>query len=146
MNLALAASELAGDKPKAVIDLRAEMKKMVNTKGGGAYVPPHRMRAMMEGAEEEDRAGTEFQRLVWEALRKSINGLINKVNISNIKMLVPEVSLVHLCRSICRRTDSNVPIFFSCLEKTLFEDEDSLYDLSCGPRLHLYHSRLFSLH
>lgn len=93
MGLAMASAELEGKDlvPKPRLDLRAEMKVMVNTRGGGAYVPPHRMRAMMEGAEEEDRAGAEYQRLVWEALRKSINGLINKVNISNIKMLVPEV-------------------------------------------------------
>ena len=93
MALSLAASELAGGPlPVKKIDLKEEMKKMVNTKGGGAYIPPHRLRAMMEDAEEEDREGAEFQRLSWEALRKSINGLINKVNVSNIKMLVPEVS------------------------------------------------------
>lgn len=92
MALALASAELAGEAAKPRIDVRAEMKVMANTKGGGAYVPPHRMRALMEGAEEEDKAGADYQRLVWEALRKSINGLVNKVNTSNIKMLVPEVS------------------------------------------------------
>lgn len=131
MNLALAASELAGgDKPKPVIDLRAEMKKMVNTKGGGAYVPPHRMRAMMEGAEEEDRAGAEFQRLVWEALRKSINGLINKVNISNIKMLVPEVRQFYPFDSVTLLTLRSFFDSFSCLEKISLEDVDSLCDPS----------------
>lgn len=95
MALDLANAELAAGTERAVakpkIDLKAEMQKMANTKGGGAYIPPHRLRAMMADAELEDNEGTEYQRLSWEALRKSINGLINKVNISNIKLLVPEV-------------------------------------------------------
>lgn len=29
--------------------------------------------------------------MTWDALRKSINGLVNKVNASNIKHILPEV-------------------------------------------------------
>lgn len=95
--LSLAEAELAASKAggavvaRPAIDFKAEMKKMQNTKGGGAYMPPHRLRAMLAEQEDQDPAGQEYQRLSWEALRKSINGLINKVNVSNIKMLVPEV-------------------------------------------------------
>jgi hypothetical protein len=32
----------------------------------------------------------EFQRMTWDALRKSLNGLVNKVNIMNIKQILPE--------------------------------------------------------
>lgn len=96
MALQLAETELAGNVVKPRIDLKEEMKKMANTRAGGAYIPPHRLRAMMQDAEEENREGAEFQRLSWDALRKSINGLINKVNVSNIKMLVPEVSTFRL--------------------------------------------------
>jgi len=34
-------------------------------------------------------AGGEAQRILWDALKKSINGLINKVNVVNIKNIVP---------------------------------------------------------
>ena len=33
----------------------------------------------------------QYQRMTWDALRKSINGLINKVNAANIKHILPEV-------------------------------------------------------
>jgi len=45
----------------------------------------------MAEQEQEDKEGEAFQRMSWEALKKSINGLINKVNVANIKLLVPEV-------------------------------------------------------
>lgn len=81
-------------KPK--IDFKAEMQKAANTKGGGAYIPPHRLRAMLAEQEQDDSAGAEYQRLTWEALRKSLNGLINKVNVANIKLIVPEVRSLSL--------------------------------------------------
>ena len=61
---------------------KAEMTKMALTKAGGAYIPPHKMRKMMEEMEKEgvmEEKGQEYQRLRWDALRKSLNGLINKV-------------------------------------------------------------------
>lgn len=96
MALELAERELNAQSEQAVstvkkIDLKAEMTKMASTKGGGAYIPPHRLRAMLAEQEQTDTEGAEYQRLTWEALRKSINGLINKVNVANIKLLVSEV-------------------------------------------------------
>ena len=38
----------------------------------------------------QDKEGADFQRMTWDALRKSINGLVNKVNITNIKDILPE--------------------------------------------------------
>lgn len=38
----------------------------------------------------QDKESAEYQRLTWDALRKSINGLVNKVNTSNIKFILPE--------------------------------------------------------
>jgi pre-mRNA-splicing factor CWC22 len=43
-------------------------------------MPPARLRAMQQEA-AKDMSSAEYQRLSWDALRKSINGLINKVNI-----------------------------------------------------------------
>ena len=93
----------------------------------GAYVPPHRLRAALEGA--DDREGEAYQRLTWDALRKvsgkegrearavrtrqnthhpttlplpsspqSINGLINKVNADNVKHILPELFGENLVR------------------------------------------------
>ena len=50
---------------------------MLTSKTGGAYIPPAKLRMMQKTM--SDKTGVEFQRLSWEALKKSINGLINKV-------------------------------------------------------------------
>ena len=42
----------------------------------------------------------QYQRLSWEALKKSINGLINKVNVSNIKDICKELFCENL---VCGR-------------------------------------------
>lgn len=94
-----------------------QIAKLSLTRGGGAYIPPHRMRAIMgETAALQGGASPEFQRLSWDALRKSINGLINKVNVANIKQLVPELFGENLmrgrglyCRSIMRAQAASMP-------------------------------------
>lgn len=86
-----AAGDLAQLVPKPRVDPAVEAKRMANTRAGGAYIPPHRLRAMMAEQAQQDEASDEYQRLTWEALRKSINGLVNKVNTGNIKLIVPEV-------------------------------------------------------
>lgn len=39
-----------------------------------------------------------YQRMSWEALKKSINGLINKVNVSNIVMIIQELLQENIVR------------------------------------------------
>ena len=56
---------------------------------GGAYIPPARLRMMQ--AHITDKASVQYQRIAWEALKKSINGLINKVNVSNLVHIVREL-------------------------------------------------------
>ncbi|KAJ8499342.1 hypothetical protein OPV22_009894 [Ensete ventricosum] len=63
---------------------------------GGIYIPPHRMAQMMR--EVQDKSSEAYQRLSWDALRKSINGLVNKVNATNIKNIVPELFMENLIR------------------------------------------------
>ena len=41
--------------------------------------------------EANDKSGLQFQRMTWDALRKSLNGLINKVNVQNIKEILPDI-------------------------------------------------------
>ncbi|MCL7022495.1 hypothetical protein MKW94_017131 [Papaver nudicaule] len=55
----------------------------------------------------EDKSSPEYQRLTWDALRKSINGLVNKVNAVNIKNIIPELFAENLIRGrglFCRST------------------------------------------
>ncbi|KAH9608673.1 hypothetical protein KSS87_021890 [Heliosperma pusillum] len=63
---------------------------------GGVYIPPFKLARMMK--EIDDKASAEYQRLTWDALRKSINGLVNKVNATNIKNIIPELFSENLIR------------------------------------------------
>ncbi|XP_042450715.1 pre-mRNA-splicing factor CWC22 homolog [Zingiber officinale] len=63
---------------------------------GGIYIPPHRMAQLMR--EVQDKSSEAYQRLSWDALRKSINGLVNKVNATNIKNIIPELFSENLIR------------------------------------------------
>lgn len=78
-------------------DARAEFAKLTNTKSGGVYMPPARLRAL-QAAASKDKASAEYQRLSWDALRKSITGIVNRVNVQNIKMVVPELFQENLIR------------------------------------------------
>jgi pre-mRNA-splicing factor CWC22 len=52
-----------------------------------------------------DKSTAEYQRMTWDALKKSINGLINKVNVSNISNILPELFAENLIRGrglLCR--------------------------------------------
>lgn len=93
---------------------REEYRKLQNARSGGTYIPPARLRALQ--AQITDRQSAEFQRMSWEALKKSINGLINKVNIGNIKFIVPELFNENLvrgrglfCRSIMKAQAASLP-------------------------------------
>jgi pre-mRNA-splicing factor CWC22 len=65
-------------------------------RSGGVYIPPARLRALQ--AQITDKTSKEYQRMAWDALKKSINGLINKVNTANIKHIVPELFQENLVR------------------------------------------------
>ena len=73
-----------------------QMKELLTTRTGGAYIPPAKLRLMQE--QITDKASPAFQRLAWEALKKSINGLINKVNSPNIAIIVRELFAENIVR------------------------------------------------
>jgi pre-mRNA-splicing factor CWC22 len=84
------------------------------TRAGGAYIPPARLREMQK--QITDKKTPEFQRMAWEALKKSIQGLINKTNTANIKMIVPELFSENLvrgrglfCRAIMKAQAASLP-------------------------------------
>ena len=63
---------------------------------GGVYIPPHRLRALQ--ASQTDHQSPEYQRNAWEALRKSLNGVVNKVNAANMPHVLPELFHENLVR------------------------------------------------
>ncbi|KAK7858676.1 pre-mrna-splicing factor cwc22 [Quercus suber] len=60
------------------------------------YFPSFKLARMMKGV--QDKSSVEYQRLTWDALRKSINGLVNKVNAANVKNIIPELFSENLIR------------------------------------------------
>jgi len=69
---------------------------LLTTKTGGAYIPPAKLRMMQKNI--TDKSSEAYQRLAWEALKKSINGLINKVNSPNIAVIVRELFAENIVR------------------------------------------------
>jgi pre-mRNA-splicing factor CWC22 len=93
---------------------KAEYERLLTVRSGGTYIPPARLRALQ--AQITDKSSKEYQRMAWEALKKSINGLINKVNVANIKHIVPELFAENLvrgrglfCRSIMKAQAASLP-------------------------------------
>lgn len=87
-----------GAKDKPDVDAMVEFKKLTSgTRSGGVYMPPARLRALQAEA-SKDKTSPEYQRLSWDALRKSITGIVNRVNITNIKQIVPELVQENLVR------------------------------------------------
>ncbi|KLO19730.1 MIF4G-domain-containing protein [Schizopora paradoxa] len=104
-----------GKEKEKDFDAQAEFAKLLSSRSGGVYMPPARLRAMQAEA-AKDRASAEYQRLSWDALRKSITGIVNRVNISNIKDIVPELFSENLirgrglfARSIMKAQSSSLP-------------------------------------
>lgn len=64
------------DTKKAKIAEELEILKLT-TKTGGVYIPPARLRELQ--ARIKNKSGEAYQRVTWDALKKSINGLVNKV-------------------------------------------------------------------
>ena len=87
-----------GKKNEETIEEREKREQMqlLNTRTGGAYIPPAKLRLMQDKI--NDKSSEAFQRLAWQALKKSINGLINKVNSPNIAIIVRELFSENIVR------------------------------------------------
>ena len=64
-------------------------KDFLSLRSGGAYVPPARLRAL-QASIPQDKKSEDFQRLAHDARKKSVNGLINKLNVGNIRSICEE--------------------------------------------------------
>jgi len=84
----------AKEKPPPVATKKKD--DLLTTKTGGAYIPPAKLRLMQQNI--TDKNSEAYQRLAWEALKKSINGLINKVNSPNIAVIVRELFAENIVR------------------------------------------------
>ena len=78
-------------------DAQAEFAKLTGTRSGGVYIPPARL-CTLQAAAAQDKLSPEYQRLAWDTLRESITGIVNRVNITNIKNIVPKLSSKNLIR------------------------------------------------
>ncbi|NXA12270.1 CWC22 factor, partial [Sapayoa aenigma] len=85
----LAQDETTTKKKKEEVD-------PILTRTGGAYIPPAKLRMMQE--QITDKNSLAYQRMSWEALKKSINGLVNKVNVSNIENIIHELLQENIVR------------------------------------------------
>jgi len=84
------------EKPK---ENTVSLVPQTSTRAGGVYIPPHRLKKMQEDAmKKEQKFGIQHQRFLWEMLRKSINGIVNKVNVSNIQNIILELLNENLIR------------------------------------------------
>eukprot|EP00892_Ulva_mutabilis_P011560 jgi/Ulvmu1/8777/UM048_0032.1 len=66
-------------------------------RSGGVYIPPFRLKQMLAEA-SQDKSTEQYQRMMWEALRKTLNGIVNKVNASNLKQIAAELLRENLQR------------------------------------------------
>ncbi|MED6284777.1 hypothetical protein CHARACLAT_022442 [Characodon lateralis] len=94
------ASPPADKEPAAAEEPPVKKKKEeldpILTRTGGAYIPPAKLRMMQQ--QITDKSSLAYQRMSWEALKKSINGLINKVNVSNIVNIIQELLQENIVR------------------------------------------------
>jgi pre-mRNA-splicing factor CWC22 len=69
---------------------------LLTSRTGGAYIPPAKLRMMQ--AQITDKSSAAYQRIAWEALKKSVHGHINKVNTGNIAIIVRELLKENIIR------------------------------------------------
>jgi pre-mRNA-splicing factor CWC22 len=83
---------------EGAIGERAAEKPIEQAAGrsGGVYVPPFKLSQPMRDV--KDKSSAIYQRMTWDALRKSINAAINKVNAANIQKILPELFGENLMR------------------------------------------------
>lgn len=72
--------------------------QMMPANMGSVYLPPHKMKAILEKMKTNDESSEQNQKYMWEMLRKSLNGIVNKVNVANISNIVMELFNENLLR------------------------------------------------
>ncbi|CAG5048220.1 unnamed protein product [Parnassius apollo] len=96
-------NKMPEENKKEITERKVKDTDMLNTRTGGAYIPPARLRMMQ--AQITDKSSVAYQRLAWEALKKSIHGHINKINVGNIGIIIKELLKENIVRGrglLCR--------------------------------------------
>ena len=105
-----------------VAEAKKEYDRLVNQRSGGTYIPPAKLRQLQ--SQINDKTSKEYQRMSWEALKKSIQGVVNRANTSNMKFIVSEIFQENLlrgqgllCRSLMKAAASSMPFIpiYACL-------------------------------
>ena len=86
-----------GPTPKPAFDTQAKFAKLAVSKSGRVYMPPARLRAL-QAQVGQDKMLPEYWHLLWDALRKSITRIVNRVNVTNIKHVMLELFSENLIR------------------------------------------------
>eukprot|EP00747_Dinoflagellata_sp_TGD_P154107 gnl/TRDRNA2_/TRDRNA2_177467_c0_seq1.p1 gnl/TRDRNA2_/TRDRNA2_177467_c0~~gnl/TRDRNA2_/TRDRNA2_177467_c0_seq1.p1 ORF type:complete len:610 (-),score=-30.09 gnl/TRDRNA2_/TRDRNA2_177467_c0_seq1:116-1945(-) len=73
-----------------------DLKSNTNTQKYDAYVPPFKMARILPPV--LDKTSLDYQRSTWAVLKKSLNGLVNKVNNSNLENIVTDMLRENLVR------------------------------------------------
>jgi pre-mRNA-splicing factor CWC22 len=103
-------SKLKKSKKEIKEDVKA-IHTSATGRTGGVYIPPFKMRLIEKSI--KDKVSPEYQRVTWDALKKSLNGIVNKVSIDlnyllsfihnqvsqkNIAKIIPEIFSENLIR------------------------------------------------
>ncbi|CAM9021259.1 unnamed protein product [Wickerhamomyces anomalus] len=81
------------------IDPLEEYKRLQELRSGGRYVPPAKLRALLDQI-NVSKGSKDYQKMEWEKLKKNINGLVNKANTGNIKVIVVALFNLNLHRGL----------------------------------------------
>ena len=76
-------------EPEVDVNLVNHESELFKSRSGGVYLPPAKLKLYQN--EYTDKSTEMYQRLYWVALKKAINGLMNKVNADNIVNIVQEL-------------------------------------------------------
>uniref|UniRef100_A0A3B4FT57 Pre-mRNA-splicing factor CWC22 homolog n=1 Tax=Pundamilia nyererei TaxID=303518 RepID=A0A3B4FT57_9CICH len=107
------ASPLADRGPAAANEPPVKKKKEeldpILTRTGGAYIPPAKLRLMQQ--QITDKSSLAYQRMSWEALKKSINGLINKTFVTDALPVTASLPVRGLLARSILQAQTASPIF-----------------------------------
>lgn len=88
--------------PVARANILVDQPATVTGRTGGVYIPPFKLAQMQKEAAVMGKATKEYQRIAWEALRKSINGLINKVGALRVGCIPGYIMFYFLVAQHCK--------------------------------------------
>lgn len=87
--------------PLKKVNVIVDQPATITGRTGGVYIPPFKLAQMKKDAAAMGKSTKEYQRIAWEALRKSINGLINKASERQLTILNIKVYSLWLRSLLC---------------------------------------------